>query len=97
MYIEVNRLGLANLYPVWRRIAAKQAKGIIFSIVGIASIATNSHIPCMIADCLVFPPALTFADERTITDVKGRPPRSPLVMLPIPCATSSRLVGVFLL
>ena len=38
-------------------------------------------------------PAPTFADERTITDVIGKPPSIPEIVFPIPCAMSSLFVG----
>ena len=38
-----------------------------------------------------------FAEERTTTDVIGKPPNNPLTMFPIPCAFNSRLVSVNLL
>ena len=47
-------------------------------------------------DCLVFPPALTFAELLTMTEVSGRPPISPEIILPKPCAFNSLLVGVTL-
>ena len=39
------------------------------------------------------PPALMLAALRTMTAVIGNPPNKPLMILPIPCALSSRLVG----
>ena len=48
----------------------------------------------MIADPLLCAPASTFADERTITDVTGRPPIMPETMLPPPCAINSQFLSV---
>src|SRR5690606_24862495 len=92
--IFLNKLGLASLYPVWSRMAAKHDNGIKLMRDGIAKSATNSQRPRNMADCRVRPPACAFAEERTITDVMGSPPRNPLAILPTPCATNSLLVGV---
>lgn len=42
----------------------------------------------------VLPPELMLAELRTMTCVTGRPPSRPETMFPIPCAFSSRFVGV---
>src|SRR5690606_14101538 len=47
-------------------------------------------------DIFVLAPALTLADERTITLVRGKPPTSPETILPTPWAFSYLLVGVIL-
>ena len=39
-------------------------------------------------------PAWAFTLVRTTTEVRGSPPKNPETMLPAPCASSSRLVGV---
>lgn len=39
---------------------------------------------------LVFAPAKNETDDRTIAEVDGKPPNKLQVMLPTPCATSSR-------
>ena len=48
------------------------------------------------ADILDFAPALLFADVLTTTDVIGKPPKSELNILPMPCAFNSTLVSVYL-
>ncbi len=68
--------------------------GIRFRIFGINATDNNNRRPCNTADIFVFAPALIFAEVRTITDVRGRPPIKPETILPIPCAFNSRLVGV---
>jgi hypothetical protein len=79
--------------PVNNRIAARQDSGIILIKPGISNNDTKSISPCTMALTLVRAPALTLADERTITAVIGKPPSKPLTKLPAPCATSSRFVG----
>src|SRR5690606_36682391 len=85
--------GFASLYPVCKRMAAKQASGMAFMIFGITSKANNNHKACSMADWRVRPPLLAFADDRTITDVIGKPPKKPLVMFHTPWAISSLFVG----
>ena len=46
------------------------------------------------AEIRVRAPAVTLADERTMTAVTGKPPSKPLMMLPTPWALSSRLGGL---
>jgi hypothetical protein len=51
--------------------------------------ASKSHTPWVMEDSLVLPPASAFAALLTITAVMGSPPNRPLIILPVPCATSS--------
>ncbi|MCY1532403.1 hypothetical protein D9M68_676780 [compost metagenome] len=74
--------------------AARQASGIKLINVGMNSNDNNSNEPWYTADILVLAPAFTFAELRTITEVIGKPPNIPLVILPTPWAMSSRFVGV---
>ena len=69
-------------------------KGIMFRIKGIAKTHTSNKTPWITADSLCVAPALALADERTTTEVMGRPPMSELTMLPAPCERNSRLVSV---
>ena len=66
-------------------------------IFGMKSNDNNNNKPWNIAAILVLPPAFTLAELLTITDVIGKPPKKPLIMFPVPCATNSLFVGVTLL
>ena len=57
--------------------------------VGRATTAITNQRPWRMADSRVLPPALTLADERTITPVMGSAPTQPQSMLPMPWAVSS--------
>src|SRR5690606_39392022 len=46
----------------------------------------------IMADNFDLAPALALAEDLTTTDVIGRPPRTPLIILPIPWALNSTLV-----
>ena len=56
--------------------------------------ANNRSNPCTKAERRSRPPAETFAPERTITEVTGRPPKNPESAFAIPCAKSSRFGGL---
>jgi hypothetical protein len=73
---------------------AKAAMGIMFKIPGMVNTQTISNKPCKTVDAFVFAPALTFADERTTTEVTGNPPINAESMLPVPCAYNSRFAGL---
>ena len=45
-------------------------------------------------DILDLAPALLLAEERTTTDVMGKPPKRELTIFPIPWAFNSTLVSV---
>ena len=90
----MNWAGFANLYPTTNNIAAKLDNGIKLSKLGIARTDTSNRIPCRMADNLVRPPLMIFAELRTMTWVTGSPPNNPETIFPAPCATNSRLVGV---
>src|SRR5690606_23272060 len=79
-------------YPIVSKIAARVAMGILFSNAGMDATQINRSRPWIIADIFDFAPALALAEDLTTTDVIGRPPRTPLIMLPIPCALSSTFV-----
>ena len=66
--------------------AAKLARGIIFSIPPMLIALISKNTPCSIADSLVFAPKVIFAELRTITWVTGKPPIRPETILPRPCA-----------
>src|SRR5690554_2316625 len=72
--------------------AASVAMGILLSSAGIDATQMSRSRPWTIADILDFAPALALAEDRTTTEVMGRPPKAPLIMLPIPWARSSTLV-----
>src|SRR5678815_2925068 len=76
--------------------AAKEAFGIRFRIPGINATQTSNRIPWYTVDILVFFFFFTLAEERTITEVMGRPPINPEIILPMPCAFSSRSLLVTL-
>src|SRR5690554_6687597 len=46
----------------------------------------------MMADILDLAPAVMLAEDLTTTEVMGKPPKAPLIMLPIPWAFNSTLV-----
>src|SRR5690554_6972142 len=46
----------------------------------------------MMADILDLAPAVMLAEDLTTTEVIGKPPKTPLIMLPIPWAFNSTLV-----
>ena len=68
--------------------------GILFNSAGIVTMLNNKRTPCIMADILDFAPALLFAEVRTTTDVIGKPPKSELIIFPMPWAFSSTLVSV---
>ena len=72
------------------RIAASADSGMYFSVNGSAETNNNSHTPCIMAEARVTAPASTLAPERTMTPVIGSTPRKPQMVLPTPCAVSSR-------
>lgn len=61
---------------------------------GISMAPTKSNMPCTIVDSLDLAPAFMLAEDRTITEVIGIPPISPLIILPVPCASNSLLLSV---
>ena len=80
--------------PLEEENAANEAKGIILKNWGILNAQINKRKPWMMAEYFDFPPDWILAELRTITCVIGRPPINPEMMLPIPCAFNSLLVGV---
>ncbi len=95
--IPLNKAGLASLYPVAIRIAARDANGILFNWVAKNNTPSNKISPWMMLDSFDWAPALRLAVDLTMTEVNGKPPIKPEIILPVPCASSSRLVGVTLL
>ena len=81
--------GLVSLKPTTIRIAAKDARGIMFMITGNIATATSNNRPWKIADILDLAPASMLAEPLTITAVIGKPPIKPEIMLPTPCAFNS--------
>src|SRR5690606_5565061 len=94
LYIFLNNVGLASLYPTTNRIAAKTDNGILFNNLGIRITEINNKNPCRIVDNFDLPPDCTLAELLTITCVIGKPPINPEIMFPVPCANNSLLVGV---
>ena len=54
--------------------AASALRGILFSKPGINNTLSKKSSPCMMAESLLFAPASTLAEPRTITEVSGKPP-----------------------
>ena len=73
---------------------ASVANGILFKITGIVTTLISKSIPWIMVDILDLAPALLFAEERTTTEVIGKPPNRELMMFPNPCAFNSTLVSV---
>src|SRR5690606_29882830 len=84
--------GFASLYPMVSNMAARVAIGILLSNMGIEATQINRSRPWIMADNFDLAPALALAEDLTTTDVIGRPPRTPLIILPIPWALNSTLV-----
>ena len=79
---------------MWISTAASADSGIKLSTAGINATDNNNHRPCMIVDALVSAPDITLAEDRTITEVTGKPPIMPETMLPLPCASNSQFLSV---
>ena len=81
-----------NLKPVIIKIAARQALGINANKLGKSNTLIKSNEAWIIVDNLDLAPELIFAELRTITEVTGKAPKKPQVILPIPWASNSLLV-----
>ena len=75
------------------RMAARHDSGILFSHAGNRATHSSNNRPWTIVDSRVLAPDVMLTELRTMTEVTGKPPMRPAVMLPMPWATSSRLVG----
>ncbi|MNT71380.1 hypothetical protein D3C72_2098590 [compost metagenome] len=69
--------------------AAKLASGMLLSSSANSNALSSNSTPCSKIDTRLRAPACTLAELRTITAVIGKPPSSPLMQLPTPCARSS--------
>ena len=56
LYIEINSLGLASLYPTTNNMDARTDNGILLRSFGIINTESNNKKPWTIADVFVFPP-----------------------------------------
>lgn len=96
LYFEINLEGLVRPYHVSTRMAASTAMGIILRYADAKSMAVIRMIPWKMVDCLLLAPADRLTLLLTITDVIGSQPNMPEIILPVPCAISSRLRKVVL-
>ncbi len=78
-----------SFQPACTRMPASAGSGISASAEGSAAANSSSHTPCSTRDALVFAPALTLAELRTITAVIGSAPSRPQTVLPAPWAIIS--------
>ena len=91
----MNLLGDVSWYQVTTRIAASTAIGIMLIYVAPNNTAVSIKSPWMIADSFVLAPAWRFTELLTMTDVIGSQPKNHDIIFHIPCAMSSRFIGVW--
>ncbi len=73
--IALNTVGFAQLVAGYQQYACEgRQRGMWFSSTGISAAHTSSSRPWVMVASGWRPPALMFAEERTITEVMGRPP-----------------------
>ena len=86
--VAICRNGI-SFQPAWTRMPASAGSGMRASADGSSAANSSSQTPCSTREALVFAPAATFAELRTITAVIGSAPSTPHTALPAPCAISS--------
>ncbi|CRH97688.1 Uncharacterised protein [Streptococcus pneumoniae] len=78
--------------PVKIKIPDNTASGIYCTTEPRPIIKINKITLCIHAESAVLPPLLIFTIDLTVAPAPANPPNNPLIILPIPCPTSSLLL-----